>query len=264
MERHSIAAEHDQQGPVSLVCYPGIGRRLPGETCWKVRSGRDRRRNPSASGRGVICFSNAVPRRGIMHITPQERQALGVTALLLVAGAGVRLYSSPAEDVAWFAEGADSLVEGTLATVREAAAQERERERIRNEPLAPGERIDPNQADALQLDRLPRVGPALAERIVAHREEHGPFRSLADLQAVQGIGPSLLAAVEPLVTLPEVPAITPVTLPLTAVPAAAARASPGAAVNVNRANSEELQALPGIGPALADRIVESRRSEGPF
>lgn len=206
----------------------------------------------------------------MLQITPQERQALGVTALLLVAGAGVRLYSSPTADVVWIADDADTLVEGTLASVRETAAEERERERIRNEPLAPGEQIDPNQADALQLDRLPRVGPALAERIIAHREANGPFRSLADLQAVQGIGPSLLAAIEPLVTLPEVPAITPVTMPLTAapaapaVPAAAARASPGAAVNVNRANSEELQALPGIGPALAARIVESRRSEGPF
>lgn len=203
----------------------------------------------------------------MLQITPQERQALGVTALLLVAGAGVRLYSSPTADVEWIAEGADTLVEGTLASVREAAAEERERERIRNEPLPPGERIDPNQADALQLDRLPRVGPALAERIVAHREANGPFRSLADLQAVQGIGPSLLAAIEPLVTLPEVPAIVPATVPLAAAPAepaAAVRASPGAAININRANSEELESLPGIGPALAARIVESRRSEGPF
>ena len=125
----------------------------------------------------------------MLQITPQERQALGVTALLLVAGAGVRLYSSPAADVVWIADDADTLVEGTLASVRETAAEERERERIRNEPLAPGEQIDPNQADALQLDRLPRVGPALAERIIAHREANGPFRSLADLQAVQGIGP---------------------------------------------------------------------------
>lgn len=203
----------------------------------------------------------------MLQITPQERQALGVTALLLVAGAGVRLYSSPAADVEWIAEGADTLVEGTLASVREAAAEERERERIRNEPLAPGEQIDPNQADALQLDRLPRVGPALAERIVAHREANGPFRSLADLQAVQGIGPSMLAAIEPLVTLPAAPAIAPTIVPLSAaptVPAAAARASPVAQVNINRADAEELQSLPGIGPALAARIVESRKGDGPF
>jgi len=201
-----------------------------------------------------------------MHITPQERQALGVTALLLVAGAGVRLYSSPAEDVAWFAEGADSLVEGTLATVREAAAQERERERIRNEPLAPGERIDPNQADALQLDRLPRVGPALAERIVAHREEHGPFRSLADLGAVQGIGPTLLAALEPLITLPAAPLqvlASPIAAPGT-VAQPPIRAGPDRPVDINRADAEELESLPGIGPALAGRIVASRRQKGPF
>jgi len=41
-------------------------------------------------------------------------------------------------------------------------------------------------------------------------------------------------------------------------------AGPPTKVNVNRATTEELQALPGIGPALARRIVEYRQSHGPF
>jgi competence protein ComEA len=35
-------------------------------------------------------------------------------------------------------------------------------------------------------------------------------------------------------------------------------------IDVNRASVEELTVLPGIGPALASRIVESRESHGPF
>ena len=38
------------------------------------------------------------------------------------------------------------------------------------------------------LQALPGVGPALARRIVAHREAHGPFRRPADLLRVPGIG----------------------------------------------------------------------------
>jgi competence protein ComEA len=58
-----------------------------------------------------------------------------------------------------------------------------------------------NAATVDELDTLPRIGPALAGAIVAHRDEHGPFAAIADLDAVPGIGPALLAHLEPLVTL---------------------------------------------------------------
>lgn len=41
-------------------------------------------------------------------------------------------------------------------------------------------------------------------------------------------------------------------------------ASAGAMVNINTASTEELNAIPGIGPALARRIVEYRKAHGPF
>ncbi|AZH78784.1 competence protein ComEA [Microbacterium sp. Y-01] len=55
------------------------------------------------------------------------------------------------------------------------------------------ERIDLNTADQAALESLPRIGPALAERIIAWREENGRFRSVDDLLAVPGIGEKLLA-----------------------------------------------------------------------
>ena len=57
-------------------------------------------------------------------------------------------------------------------------------------PLPAGEQmlIDVNTADAETLQKLPGIGPALAERIVAEREANGPFSGAEDLTRVEGIG----------------------------------------------------------------------------
>ncbi len=48
--------------------------------------------------------------------------------------------------------------------------------------------VNINTADATALEELPGVGPALAARIIAWREENGPFRAVDELLAVSGIG----------------------------------------------------------------------------
>ncbi|MGQ4553696.1 helix-hairpin-helix domain-containing protein [Dermabacteraceae bacterium CCM 9519] len=53
--------------------------------------------------------------------------------------------------------------------------------------------VDLNSAGEQQLTALPGIGPALAKRIVADREKNGPFRSIADLTRVKGIGKKLAA-----------------------------------------------------------------------
>lgn len=59
-------------------------------------------------------------------------------------------------------------------------------------PSSPGTaadgRVNLNTADAAALETLPGVGPALAARIIAWRDENGPFRSVDELSAVSGIG----------------------------------------------------------------------------
>lgn len=49
-------------------------------------------------------------------------------------------------------------------------------------------RVDLNRASAAELETLPGIGPVLAQRIVSHREDHGPFSAPGDLRAVAGIG----------------------------------------------------------------------------
>lgn len=58
----------------------------------------------------------------------------------------------------------------------------------------PAHRVDLATADAAEIATLPRVGPALAARIVADRAARGPFRSVEDLARVAGIGESTLEA----------------------------------------------------------------------
>ncbi len=60
--------------------------------------------------------------------------------------------------------------------------------------------VNVNTADAATLEQLPGIGPALAGRIVEHREQVGPYGSMADLDAVSGIGPAMMERLGGLVT----------------------------------------------------------------
>ncbi|MEW2146507.1 ComEA family DNA-binding protein [Micromonospora vinacea] len=58
-----------------------------------------------------------------------------------------------------------------------------------------------NTATLAQLDALPGVGPVLAQRILAHRDQHGGFRSVGDLRQVDGIGDARYEQLKDLVTV---------------------------------------------------------------
>ncbi len=67
-------------------------------------------------------------------------------------------------------------------------------------PPTPSNPLDVNDASAEDLERLPRVGPALAQRILARRDSLGPYGSIDDLRHVRGIGVRTTALLAPLVT----------------------------------------------------------------
>jgi len=57
--------------------------------------------------------------------------------------------------------------------------------------------ININTASATQLETLDGIGPVLAARIVAYRDEHGPFKSVDQLDDISGIGPKRQAPMRP-------------------------------------------------------------------
>jgi len=132
-----------------------------------------------------------------------EQRAIGWLLLLGAAGVLVRFVANPPGPPGAVAYRSEAPQNRRLGAV---AAQAR---RL-STPLRKGDRIDLDTAGAEEIQRLPRIGPGLAARIVADREKNGPFGSLEGLDRVSGVGPSLLEAVRPYAAFSGVPRAVPV------------------------------------------------------
>jgi competence protein ComEA len=204
-----------------------------------------------------------------MTLTRDEQQALAFIAVLLFLSAALRIASLP-ERAAVPGEPVD-LDAHIAATARAVGDAER-----MAEPLAPDELLDPNTAPAVELARLPRVGPALARRIVEDRERNGPFRRAGDLARVAGVGDRLVELATPHLSIPpgrSGPEGDPSVPPWPGAGGAggavtgaarAGAAGAGGRIDVNAADAALLETLPGVGPVLAARIVAYRDSVGRF
>lgn len=190
----------------------------------------------------------------MLRLTSTERKTLSLAVALLGLGTGVRLALDPGPaEYAW-RPSADPRPAETLAEARRSVADTLARAAEAERPLAPGETIDLNRADAVQLQRLPGVGPTRAAAIVREREEGGPFVEPADVMRVSGIGPALVERWSDAVS------VSPGRSPLR--PSGRASAPTSGRVDLNRAHPKELEQITGIGPALARRIVALRERRG--
>lgn len=139
-----------------------------------------------------------------------------------------------------------------------------------NRPLGAGETVDLDRAGVVEIARLPRVGLTLARSIVADRDAHGTFGSLAGLDRVPGIGAGLLTAIGGQASFSSagrsggVPQPTPVAGSNGYPVVQPARGALDPIVHLNRATAAELERLPHVGPYMAGQIVAFRERHGPF
>ena len=118
-------------------------------------------------------------------ISRYEKAVLGLTAAFLLFTGG------------WFLDRQNAAAPYEVTTAQSGVEEPHQSElpsasQSRPDSLLEGEVIDLNEADVYTLQRLPGIGEKRALAIVAYRDEHGPFRSLEDLDHVEGIGPGIL------------------------------------------------------------------------
>jgi competence ComEA-like helix-hairpin-helix protein len=124
--------------------------------------------------------------------------------------------------------------------------------------------LDVNWARAADLEAVPGLGPALAQKIVAYRQAHGPFTKIDDLTQVAGLSAGKLVTLKPYLDLGGRKIAAPhdwqaamgrgPSAGTKLTPPALLPQAPGRLLDPNRASQKELEALPGIGPKKLARL----------
>ena len=193
-----------------------------------------------------------------MKLAPAEAKAVKFVLLIVALSAIARFVRKP-EQIKL--DTAQSISGGALGTTK--PVQKRET------PRGP---LDPNRASLLELDRLPGVGPATAQRIIAAR----PLKDLNDLAKV--VGARRAKQLAPLLSLRGTIDDRPksgVAPPESGTSRSRNTRDPDQArtarttrtrepIDLNRATLSELERISGIGPALARRLILKRDSLGRF
>jgi competence protein ComEA len=135
----------------------------------------------------VVDVAGAVRRPGLYRL----QQGARISAALQLAGGFTRRADRVSVNLAApVADGEEIVVPARGAGAAGASSGSAP------SPTAP---LDLNTATLEQLDALPGIGPTTAQKILDYRQAHGPFRSVADLDAVPGIGQGRIAQLKGLV-----------------------------------------------------------------
>jgi competence ComEA-like helix-hairpin-helix protein len=158
------------------------------------------------------CEHVGSPKQYFRVPTSNEKKALWFLATVALSGSGVQLWRARTPDSSVPESAALQRQIGRVDSVR-ALRHTRNTKSRKAEPLkvdsatSPAGGVSPqpapidlDYASTDQIESLPGIGPALARRIVAHRDSAGAFAELSALCEVRGIGPALVERLRPLVT----------------------------------------------------------------
>jgi comEA protein len=144
-----------------------------------------------------------------MFLTQSEKRIFIIIITVILIAAGIQIFNSesiPAPNIDY--SESDSLF-SRLSHVRQESFQNNYiqqkviyddvKESIPSSPVKIKKNLTININTATEKDftQLPRIGPAIAKRIINYRTSFGLFKSNDDLQKIKGIGPKTLKKIKP-------------------------------------------------------------------
>lgn len=152
---------------------------------------------------------------------------------------------------------------------------------ICSEEIIP-DKVNINTAPLEELMTLPKIGTVTSKRITEYRKIYGGFKSIKEITKVKGIGPKIFEEIKEMITVGNIPSgsikvkgksvrvqewnpkpilkedIGSITVK------GSANLQQKLKIDLNTASAEEIDTLPGIGPIIANRIIEYRKTHGIF
>jgi comEA protein len=146
----------------------------------------------------------------MMDLTPSEKRTIFIISGVLILAGLFYIYKSYSEkpDIIDYSE-SDSIFsrlthtpilqpeKGNINTFETNVTHEITNETSKSAAKIEKGSIDINRANKNELEKLPRIGPAMANKIIEYRNTKGPFKSIDDLTNVKGIGKKTLILIKP-------------------------------------------------------------------
>lgn len=214
--------------------------------------------------------------------TRSEQRVLIFFVIVVTIGLGIGFYGKTQRRTSLRIDAGSS--EKIQATTRFAGAQMQTRKNPADSSVSVVQahdetgNININTADIEELKELALIGVNKAESIIQYRQQHGPFKSIDEIKLVSGIGEGIFRKNEDKITVGEEIAekekanrgldeknrTRPTSTPSSQKVVAVERALKESLININTASKQQLESLNGIGPKIAERIIQYRQEQGAF